>query len=29
MLSRLHSYKVLDAEEERRWNELFQEVTSG
>jgi spermidine/putrescine transport system substrate-binding protein len=29
MLSRLHSYKVLDEEEERRWNELFQEVTSG
>jgi spermidine/putrescine transport system substrate-binding protein len=29
MLSRLHSYKVLDEEEERAWNELFQEVVSG
>jgi spermidine/putrescine transport system substrate-binding protein len=29
MLSRLHSYKVLDEEEERQWNELFQEVTQG
>ncbi len=29
MLARLHSYKVLDEEEERRWNELFQEVVQG
>jgi hypothetical protein len=29
MLSRLYSYKVLDEEEERFWNELFQEVTAG
>jgi spermidine/putrescine transport system substrate-binding protein len=29
MLSRLHSYKVLDEDEERRWAELFQEVVSG
>jgi spermidine/putrescine transport system substrate-binding protein len=29
MLSRLYNYKVLDEEEERLWNELFQEVTSG
>jgi spermidine/putrescine transport system substrate-binding protein len=29
MLSRLYSYKVLDEEEERVWNELFQEVTQG
>jgi spermidine/putrescine transport system substrate-binding protein len=29
MLSRLHSYKVLDEEEEREWNELFQEVVQG
>lgn len=29
MLSRLYSYKVLDEEEERAWNELFQEVVSG
>lgn len=29
MLSRLHSYKVLDEEEERQWNELFQEVVQG
>ena len=29
MLSRLHSYKVLDEEEERQWNELFDEVVSG
>jgi spermidine/putrescine transport system substrate-binding protein len=29
MLSRVYNYKVLDEEEERLWNELFQEVTSG
>src|SRR5687768_5445560 len=29
MLGRLHSYKVLDEEEERQWNELFQEVVQG
>jgi spermidine/putrescine transport system substrate-binding protein len=29
MLSRLHSYKVLDEEEERQWNELFNEVVQG
>ena len=29
MLSRLHSYKVLDEEEERQWAELFQEVVQG
>ena len=29
MLSRLHSYKVLDEEEERQWNELFDEVIAG
>ena len=29
MLGRLHSYKVIDEEEEREWNELFQEVTQG
>jgi len=29
MLSRLHSYKVLDEEEERQWNELFDEVRQG
>jgi spermidine/putrescine transport system substrate-binding protein len=29
MLDRLHSYKVLDEEEERQWNELFDEVVSG
>jgi spermidine/putrescine transport system substrate-binding protein len=29
MLSRLHSYTVLDEEQERQWNELFQEVTQG
>ena len=29
MLERLHSYKVLDEEEERQWNELFDEVVSG
>ena len=29
MLSRLFSYKVLDEEEERQWNELFQEATQG
>ncbi|HEY4768415.1 MAG TPA: spermidine/putrescine ABC transporter substrate-binding protein [Candidatus Limnocylindria bacterium] len=29
MLARLHSYKVLDEEEERQWNELFQEVVQG
>ena len=29
MLSRLHSYKVLDEEEERQWNELFGEVVQG
>ncbi len=29
MLGRLHSYKVLDEDEERQWNELFQEVVQG
>lgn len=29
MLSRLYSYKVLDEEEERQWNELFQQVVQG
>jgi spermidine/putrescine transport system substrate-binding protein len=29
MLDRLHSYKVLDEEEERQWNELFGEVVQG
>ena len=29
MLDRLYSYKVLDEEEERQWNELFDEVVSG
>jgi spermidine/putrescine transport system substrate-binding protein len=29
MLSRLFSYKVLDEEEERQWNELFNEVIQG
>ena len=29
MLSRLHSYKVLDEAEERVWNEMFQEVVQG
>jgi spermidine/putrescine transport system substrate-binding protein len=29
MLSRLYSYKVLDEEEEREWNELFQQVVQG
>ncbi len=29
MLSRLYSYKVLDEEEERQWNELFNEVIQG
>jgi spermidine/putrescine transport system substrate-binding protein len=29
MLSRLYSYKVLDEEEERQWNELFQSVVQG
>jgi spermidine/putrescine transport system substrate-binding protein len=29
MLERLHSYKVLDEEEERLWNELFDEVIAG
>ncbi len=29
MLSRLYSYKVLDEEEERTWNELFQAVVQG
>ena len=29
MLSRLHSFKVLDEDEERQWNELFQEVEQG
>ncbi len=29
MLERLYSYKVLDEEEERQWNELFQEVVQG
>jgi spermidine/putrescine transport system substrate-binding protein len=29
MLANLHSYKVLSEDEERLWNELFQEVTLG
>jgi spermidine/putrescine transport system substrate-binding protein len=29
MSSRFHSYKVLDEEEERQWNELFDEVIAG
>ena len=29
MLSRLHSYKVLDEEEESQWNDLFNEVVQG
>jgi spermidine/putrescine transport system substrate-binding protein len=29
MLSNLYSYRVLDEEEERQWNELFDEVVSG
>jgi len=29
MLSRLHSYKVLDEDEERQWNDLFDEVVQG
>jgi spermidine/putrescine transport system substrate-binding protein len=29
MLERLHSYKVLEEEEERQWNELFDEVVAG
>ena len=29
MLDRLHSYKVLDEDEERQWNELFGEVVQG
>ena len=29
MLDRLHSYKVLDEEEEQTWNELFNEVIEG
>ena len=29
MLDRLHSYKVLDEDEERMWNELFDEVIAG
>ena len=29
MLDRLYSYKVLDEEEERVWNELFDEVLAG
>ncbi len=29
MLDRVHSYKVLDEDEERQWNELFQEVVQG
>lgn len=29
MLANLHSYKVLSEDEERLWNELFQEVTQG
>ena len=29
MLSRLHSYRVLDDAEEQRWNELFNEVVTG
>ena len=29
MLSNVYSYKVLDEEEERQWNELFNEVVQG
>lgn len=29
MLNNLYSYKVLDEDEERQWNELFDEVVSG
>lgn len=29
MLDRVYSYKVLDEEEERQWNELFNEVIEG
>jgi spermidine/putrescine transport system substrate-binding protein len=29
MLDRLYSYKILDEDEERQWNEFFQEVTQG
>jgi spermidine/putrescine transport system substrate-binding protein len=29
MLDRLYSYKVLDEDEERQWNELFQDVVQG
>ena len=29
MLDNLYSYKVLDEDEERQWNELFQEVVQG
>ena len=29
MLDRLYSYRVLDEDEERQWNELFQEVVQG
>lgn len=29
MLDRVHSYKVLDEDEERQWNELFGEVVQG
>jgi spermidine/putrescine transport system substrate-binding protein len=29
MLNNLYSYKVLDEEEERQWNELFDEVVQG
>lgn len=29
MLERLFSYKVLDEDEERQWNELFQDVVQG
>jgi hypothetical protein len=29
MLDRLFSYKVLDEDEERQWNELFDEVVAG
>jgi spermidine/putrescine transport system substrate-binding protein len=29
MLSQVHSYKVLDEEEEELWNSLFQEITQG
>jgi spermidine/putrescine transport system substrate-binding protein len=29
MLSKVHSFKVLSEDEEREWNELFQEVVTG